>query len=92
MTGPPLRGLSARPHVDLLLARLQADLVAARSAVQISRHAPPVHVRRSAAEADLLDCLEAYEAALARFRFPVPGSVRDELRLRRLLASEKGSG
>ena len=91
MTSPPLRGLGAASRVDLVLARLHADLVAARAVVQVNRHAPRVNVRRSAADADLLECLEAYAAALNRYRFPVPGRVRDELRLRRMLALEKRS-
>jgi hypothetical protein len=89
MTGPPVRGLDTGLRVDLVLARLYADLVAARAAVQGYRHAPRVRGRRS--DADLLECLEAYAAALDRYRLPVPGRVRDELRLRRLLATEKGS-
>jgi hypothetical protein len=91
MTGPPVRGLDTGLRVDLVLARLYADLVAARAAVQGYRHAPRVRGRRSVADADLLECLEAYAAALDRYRLPVPGRVRDELRLRRLLATEKGS-
>lgn len=89
MTAPHLRGVGADSKVEQDLARLHADLAAARSVVHINRRTPRVPGRSSAAEADLLDCLETFTTALRLYRLPVPRRVRDELRLRRLLAVDK---
>jgi hypothetical protein len=89
MTTPDPRGASVRLPGDGALARLRADVAAARSAVQVDRRGPqrlPGHTR--AAEAVLLDCLEAYARALAVRRLPLPRRLRDELRLRRRLAPD----
>jgi hypothetical protein len=81
------------PSTSAEFARVRTDLFAARSALRLVRSGPqrhPAHVR--AAAADLLECLEAYAAALLARRLPLPRRVRDELRLRRLLAGEPREG
>jgi len=81
-----------RPPTPVDLVRSREDLFAARSALQVARRSGrrrPEELR--AVAADLLDCLETYAAALTRRRLPVPRGVRDELRLRRLLAGRRDS-
>ncbi|MGH3386324.1 MAG: hypothetical protein ACRDO1_17230 [Nocardioidaceae bacterium] len=70
--------------LPLGLALLHADLVAARSALKSERCGPQVPSRARAA-AEVLACLEAYEAVLTAEGLPVPPAIRDELRLRRSL-------
>lgn len=77
------------PSGPAALARIQADVFAARSALTIVRRGPqrnPDEARAAAAE--LLECLETYAAALSTRRLPMSRRLRDELRLRRLLAYE----
>jgi hypothetical protein len=65
-------------------------MMCARSVVDNARRGtkPPL-VRSRAAEADLLECLESFASALAARHLPLPRELRDELRLRRLLSSER---
>jgi hypothetical protein len=66
---------------------LRRKLSDARSAVQADRSGSPrVPERSKAAEANLLECLEAFTAALTMRHLPIPRGVRDELRLRRQLS------
>jgi hypothetical protein len=72
---------------DAGLAPLYDDLVAARAVVRDARRTPQRSPERSLlAGAELLSCLEAYADALASRHLPVPPAIRDEIRLRRLLA------
>ena len=69
------------------LARLREDVFAARSAQQMARRGTRRHSQEGlTAAAHLLDCLEAYAAALLARRLPLPRGMHDELRLQRLLA------
>jgi hypothetical protein len=69
------------------LVSLHAKLVDARSAVRADRSVSVRMPERSnAAEADLLECLEAFTAALTTRHLPIPRGLRDELRLRRGLS------
>ena len=90
MTAPDPPAAHARLPVDRVLARLYADMVSARSVVDTARRGtkPPLGFSR-AAEAELLECLEMFASALAARHLPVPRGLRDELRLRRLLSSER---
>jgi hypothetical protein len=72
------------------LVFLHRRLSDARSAVRADRSGSPrMPERTKAAEARLLECLEAFTAALTMRHLPIPRDVRDELRLRRLLAWPK---
>ena len=62
------------------------EVVKARSVVAAQRHLPP---RSSAiAKARLLAALEAYVASRTNLGRPIPYTLRDELRLRRLTRND----
>lgn len=83
--GPVLR----RPS-DITLSVIFAELTAARSANKLDRGVPRRPGSGTGARADrLLISLEACEAALAARNLPIPPSIRDELRLRRRLWSDR---
>jgi hypothetical protein len=90
VTAPDPHHPAACPPADRALARLQADMMSARSVVDIARRGtkPPMGLRR-AADADLLECLESFADALTARRLPLPRGLRDELRLRRRLSAER---
>ena len=78
-----------RTPSDITLGVVFAELSAARSANRVDRGSA-----RSASSAGshrdrLLISLEACAAALAQRNLPIPPSIRDELRLRRRLWSER---
>jgi hypothetical protein len=66
-----------------------AELTAARSAHQQDRGTSRAAPSASARPDRLLTSLEACAAALAERHLPIPPSLRDELRLRRRLWSER---
>jgi hypothetical protein len=78
-----------RTPSDITLGVVFAELSAARSANLVdrgtARSAPSAGSRRDR----LLISLEACAAALAQRNLPIPPSIRDELRLRRRLWSER---
>ena len=79
---PPLDASATRSD----LRRLLDDVAAARSVLNAERGNPQRVVSHTeAAQAELLDRLEAYAAALSARGMPLPPHLRDELRLRRRL-------
>lgn len=88
---PNEHGRSLKRHGEL--ARLREDVFAARSACQLARRGPQRHPQDgTTAAAHLLDCLEAYAAALLTRGLPLPRAIHDELRLQRLLADRDHTG
>jgi len=64
------------------LARLQKDLLVARSAYQVVVRRPQRHPEQTRAAASrLLDCLEDFTAELRTLQLPIPHRLREELRL-----------
>jgi hypothetical protein len=80
---------SLRSPADITLGMVFAELTAARAAHQVdrvsSRPAPAAGGRPDR----LLTSLEACATAPAERRLPIPPTLRDELRLRRRLWSER---
>jgi hypothetical protein len=84
---PSTSASTLRSPSDITLGVVFAELSAARSANRVDRSTP-----RSSAGSHrdrLLISLEACAAALAQRNLPIPPSIRDELRLRRRLWSER---
>lgn len=86
-SGSPRRAL--RTPVDATLDVVFAELTAARSANQQDRGTARAAPSAGARPDRLLTSLEACAAALAERHLPMPPSLRDELRLRRRLWSER---
>ena len=88
-----LRSLESRPSLrspaDITLGMVFAELTAARSAHQLDRVSSRPVPAAGGRPDRLLTSLEACVAALAERRLPVPPALRDELRLRRRLWSER---
>lgn len=74
---------------DITLGVVFAELTAARSANQQDRGTSRAAPSAGARPDRLLTSLEACAAALAERRLPIPPGLRDELRLRRRLWSER---
>jgi len=67
-------------------AMLWNEVVKARRVVDAQRHLP---IRSSStARAQLLAALEAYVASRTKYGRPIPHTLRDELRLRRLTRND----
>lgn len=70
------------PDLPSGLARLQKDLLVARSAYQVVVRRPQRHPEQTRAAASrLLGCLEDFTAELRALQLPVPHRLREELRL-----------
>ena len=78
-----------RSPSDITLGVVFAELSAARSANQVDRGSPRSVPSAGSRRDRLLISLEACAAALAQRNLPIPPSIRDELRLRRRLWSER---
>lgn len=84
---------AARPVLhtpaDITLGVVFAELTAARSANRADRGTSRPAPSASARPDRLLTSLEACAAALTERHLPIPPTLRDELRLRRRLWSER---
>jgi hypothetical protein len=78
-----------RSPSDITLCVVFAELSAARSANRVDRSTPRSAPSAGSHRDRLLISLEACAAALAQRNLPIPPSIRDELRLRRRLWSER---
>jgi hypothetical protein len=78
-----------RTPADITLGVVFAELTAARSANQLDRGTARAVPAAGGRPDRLLTSLEACAAALAERQLPIPPSLRDELRLRRRLWSER---
>lgn len=74
---------------DITLGVIFAELTAARSANQLDRGTPRRGVAADPRADRLLISLEACAAALTVRNLPIPPSIRDELRLRRRLYTDR---
>ena len=82
-----LAGIQGRSSADHDLAHLFAEVVSARAADRVARCAQRTDGTFRSDSLRLAVSLNAYTKALERYRLPVPREIRDELRLRRGLAS-----
>jgi hypothetical protein len=78
-----------RSPSDITLGVVFAELSAARSANRVDRGSARSAPSAGSGRDRLLISLEACAAALAQRNLPIPPSIRDELRLRRRLWSER---
>jgi hypothetical protein len=85
---PSTSASTLRSPSDITLGVVFAELSAARSANRVDRSTPRSGSAGSHRDR-LLISLEACAAALAQRNLPIPPSIRDELRLRRRLWSER---
>jgi hypothetical protein len=84
---PVLPGIQRRSAADHQLSHLFAEVVAARAADRVARGTRHPDKTRGSDSGRLAASLSAYVKALERYRLPVPRTIRDELRLRREVAS-----
>jgi hypothetical protein len=86
---PPavLPSLQRRSTADHDLLHLYAEVRTAREAERLARGARRPNKTLRSDSGRLTASLTAYAKALETYRLPVPCAIRDELRLRRRLAS-----